>query len=253
MVFFQPAFPNRFELAHTRHRTICGLISSLLFVLPTTGSADDSGLPATATAAEPNSPAVSSSTPQTTRRTVLCLGDSLTAGYGLAEPAAQAFPALLQQKIRAAGQRETVVINGGVSGDTTAGGLRRVDWYLRQPIDVLVLALGANDGLRGKPTEEIRRNLQGIIDKVKGKNPAVQLLLVGMRLPPNYGEDYTERFQKVFTDVALANHAAAPPFLLDKVGGVTHLNQRDGVHPTAEGQKIMAETVWNQLRPLLGI
>jgi acyl-CoA thioesterase-1 len=183
--------------------------------------------------------------------TILCLGDSLTAGYGLAAPATQSFPGLLQEKIQAAGFKDAVVINAGLSGDTSAGGLRRIDWLLRQPVGVLVLALGANDGLRGIPTEETQRNLQGIIDKVRAKQPGVQVIIAGMRLPPNFGADYTDRFERIFPALAEINHAQLVPFLLKDVGGIPGLNQQDGMHPTAEGQRIVAETVWTALRSLI--
>ena len=223
------------------------MLSSLLLLC--TAAANGSR----AEAAEPASPSAQRQVMDSPSpiRTILCLGDSLTAGYGLAEPGSEAYPALLQQKIRAAGQRETVVINAGVSGDTSAGGLRRIDWLLRQQVDVLVLALGANDGLRGIPTDETRRNLQGIIDKARAKYPAVRVLLAGMMLPPNFGSEYTERFKALFPALAEENHATLIPFLLQDVGGIVNLNQRDGVHPTAEGQRIIANTVWNKLKPLL--
>ena len=242
-------YPLFFESSPPCRRAFLRVFSSLIFLLTATA---DSSL---AESAEPASPlehgnVVNADGPV---RTILCFGDSLTAGHGLEDRATQSFPALLQQKIREAGRRETVVINAGESGDTSAGGLRRIEWYLRQPIqiDVLVLALGANDGLRGIPTEETRRNLQGIIDKVKAKNPAVRVLVAGMMLPPNFGDEYTERFKALFPTLAEANHATLIPFLLQDVGGIANLNQRDGVHPTAEGQRIIANTVWGKLKPLV--
>ncbi len=240
-------YPLFFESSPPCRRALLRVFSSLIFLL--TATADTSF----AESAEPASSLEhrNVSDAYSPVRTILCLGDSLTAGYGLAEPATESFPALLQQKIRAAGIRETVVVNAGVSGDTSAGGLRRIDWLLRQRIDVLVLALGANDGLRGIPTEETRRNLQGIINKVKAKNPAVRVLIAGMLLPPNFGDEYTERFKALFPTLAEANHATLIPFLLQDVGGIATLNQRDGVHPTAEGQRIIANTVWAKLKPLV--
>ena len=182
-------------------------------------------------------------------RTIIFFGDSLTAGYGLDSPDA-AFPALIQQKIDAAGLPWRCV-NAGLSGETTAGGLRRLDWILRQPVDIFVIELGANDGLRGIPVESSRANLQAMIDRIRGRYPHVIVVLAGMKLPPNLGGDYTLRFAAMYPDLARANHLTLVPFLLDGVGGVTSLNQADGIHPTAEGHQIVAETVWRVLQPLL--
>jgi len=178
---------------------------------------------------------------------VVVLGDSLAAGYGL-DPT-ESYPAVLQKKIRAAGWNYSVV-NAGVSGDTSAGGLRRLEWLLKRPMDVLVLALGGNDGLRGIPAEAMKANLQGIIDRVKRSYPEAQIVVVGMKMPASMGP-YAEQFNAVFPAVASVNHAALVPFLLEGVGGRDELNQQDQIHPTAEGQKIVAENVWKVLRPLL--
>ena len=180
--------------------------------------------------------------------TILFLGDSLTAGQGVEE--GQAFPALIEEKIQAQ-HLPYEVINAGLSGDTSAGGLRRIDWLLQRPMDVLVLELGANDGLRGLPVAAMKANLQGIIDKVKTKNPQVKIVIAGMEMPPNLGGDYANDFRAVFVDLARTNHAALIPFLLEGVGGHTDLNQRDQIHPTAAGHKIVAENVWRVLAPLL--
>lgn len=180
--------------------------------------------------------------------TILFLGDSLTAGLGVQE--SQAYPALIQEKIRAA-HLPYEVINAGLSGDTTAGGLSRLDWILQKPIDVLVLALGANDGLRGLPVDQMKANLQAIIDKVKATNPQVKIVLAGMRMPPNLGGDYATKFAAVFPELAEKNHATLVPFLLEGVGGHTDLNQADHMHPTAAGHKVVAENVWKVLEPLL--
>lgn len=182
------------------------------------------------------------------RRTILILGNSLAAGLGL-DPE-QAFPALLQQKIDSLGWPFEVV-NAGLSGETSAGGLRRIDWLLRRPIDVLVLELGANDGLRGIPPEVTKANLQAIIDKVRAANPDVHIVLAGMQAPPNLGEAFTASFRDLFPALARENDAALIPFLLEGVAGIPELNQADGIHPTAEGHRIIAETVWRTLRPLL--
>ena len=180
--------------------------------------------------------------------TILFLGDSLTAGLGVEE--SQAFPALIQEKIRAA-NLPYEVINAGLSGDTTAGGLSRLDWILQKPVDVLVLELGANDGLRGLPVPAMKTNLQAIIDRVKAKNPKVKIVIAGMEIPPNFGADYTADFHAIFAQLAQTNHAALIPFLLEGVGGHLDLNQPDHIHPTPAGHKIVAENVWRILEPLL--
>lgn len=185
-----------------------------------------------------------------TPRTIVCLGDSLTAGYGLPNPGAQAYPALLQDKIDAAGLPWRTV-NAGVSGDTTAGGLRRINWLLRQRIDILILALGGNDGLRGIDPAVTAENLAGIIDRVRTRYPEVRVVLAGMQMPANLGPDYQERYRKTFPQVASAQDCTLIPFLLEGVGGVPELNQPDMIHPTPRGQEIMAATVWTTLRPLL--
>ncbi|HEX8460113.1 MAG TPA: arylesterase, partial [Segetibacter sp.] len=165
------------------------------------------------------------------KKTILFFGNSLTAGLGV-EPT-EAFPALIGEKIDSA-HLGFKVVNAGVSGETSAGGNGRIDWILKQPVDVFVLELGANDGLRGVPVAETRKNLQSIIDKVKAKYPKAKLVMAGMRVPPNMGEKYAEDFHKVFEDLAEKNNMALVPFLLEGVGGVKELNQQDGIHPTAE-------------------
>ncbi|HEY5036329.1 MAG TPA: arylesterase, partial [Chthoniobacterales bacterium] len=180
--------------------------------------------------------------------TILFLGDSLTAGRGVEE--SQAFPALIQEKIREK-NLPFEVVNAGLSGDTSAGGLSRLDWILQRPIDVLVLELGANDGLRGLPVAAMKRNLQSIIDRVKAKNPQVKIVIAGMEIPPNYGANYAADFRAAFPELAEKNHAALIPFLLEGVGGHLDLNQADHIHPTAAGHKIVAENVWRVLEPLL--
>jgi acyl-CoA thioesterase-1 len=193
--------------------------------------------------ANQNSPVPTSEQP-----TVLFLGTSLTAGLGI-DPD-QAFPALIQKKIDSAGLNYRVV-NAGVSGETSAGALRRVDWLFREPVSVLVLETGANDGLRGLPTDSLRGNIQAILNRAKQLRPPPRLVLVGMRVPPNYGRTYSQRFQAMYPELARANGAVLVPFLLDRVGGIADLNQPDGIHPTAEGQRRMAETVWLVLEPVL--
>lgn len=178
--------------------------------------------------------------------TVVFLGDSLTAGYGLA--AAQAYPALIERKLEAA-HRPWQVVNAGVSGDTSAGGAARLDWIYRRKVDVLVVALGANDGLRGIPTADTERNLRTILDRAKRERSRV--LLVGMQLPENYGPSYRARFQAIFPRLAKAYRVAYLPFLLEGVALRPELNQADGIHPNAEGARKVADTVWKALEPLL--
>ena len=180
-------------------------------------------------------------------QTILVLGDSLAAGYGL-DPD-QSYPALLQKKIKEAGWSFTVV-NAGLSGDTTAGGLRRMEWLLKRRVDVLLLALGGNDGLRGTSVKAMQTNLQAIIDRTKQKYPGVKIVVVGMKMPPNMG-DYAKEFNEVFPEVAKENKAALVPFLLEGVGGKPELNLPDLIHPTAEGQKLLAANVWKVLGPAL--
>ena len=179
---------------------------------------------------------------------ILCLGTSLTAGLGL-DPS-QAWPALLQAKVDAEGLRYRV-INAGSSGETSAGARRRIDWLMRQPVAVLVVETGANDGLRGQDPDATRANLQAILDRARQQSPAPALVIAGMEAPPNLGREYTARFHAVFPEVANENGAALVPFLLEGVAGVPRLNQADGIHPTAEGQRLVADNVWRVLRPLL--
>lgn len=179
---------------------------------------------------------------------VLFLGTSLTAGYGL--NVERAYPALIQNELDAAGL-DFRVVNAGVSGETSAGGLRRIDWLLREPVAVLVLELGANDGLRGLDPGEMKRNLAEIIARTRTANPDVRVVIAGMEAPPNMGRPYTAAFHRVFPDLARETDAALIPFLLDGVGGIPALNQADGIHPTAAGQEIVAANVWEVLEPVL--
>jgi len=181
-------------------------------------------------------------------KTIAFLGDSLSAGYGV-KPS-EAFPSLIEEKIRAANLPYQVE-NAGVSGDTTAGGLRRIDWLLQRPIDVLVIELGANDGLRGLPVTAIRSNIEKIIEKTRSEYPNVKVIIAGMQMPPNLGGDYATSFQKVFGEVGQANNATLIPFLLEGVGGMRELNQPDQIHPTAAGHRVIADLLWKTLEPLL--
>lgn len=181
-------------------------------------------------------------------KVILFFGDSLTAGYGLSTE--EAFPALVEQKCIKNGT-PCRVINAGLSGETSAGGLTRIDWILRQPVDVFVLELGANDGLRGLPLEQTRNNLQAIINKVKDKYPDVKVVIAGMMVPPNMGPEYTSSFRKIFPELAKHNNATLIPFLLEDVAGYEKLNLGDGIHPNQEGHKIVANNVYKVLSPLL--
>jgi acyl-CoA thioesterase-1 len=185
---------------------------------------------------------------QTQNKTILFFGDSLTAGYGLSPEIA--FPALVEKEFIKE-NKIVKVINAGLSGETSAGGLSRIDWTLRQPIDVFVLELGANDGLRGLPIEQTKKNLQAIINKVKGKYPKVKIVLAGMMVPPNMGKTYSDEFKKIYPTMANKNKATLIPFLLDGVAGNEKLNQADGIHPNAEGHRIVAANVVTFLRPLI--
>jgi len=186
--------------------------------------------------------------PAEARPVVLCFGTSLTAGLGL-DPE-DAFPALIQAKIDSAKLRFRVV-NAGVSGETSAAGVRRIEWLLDQPVAVLLLELGANDALRGQDLTAARRNLQEIIDRTRARHPGVRVVVAGMEVPPNLGLRYTREFRRMFVDLARANDAALVPFLLEGVAGRAELNQTDGLHPTAAGAKIMADNVWRVLAPVL--
>jgi acyl-CoA thioesterase-1 len=184
----------------------------------------------------------------TEKKTILVFGNSLTAGLGV-EPD-ETFPALIGNKIDSL-NLPYEVINAGLSGETTAAGKERINWLLKQKVDVFVLELGANDGLRGIPLTETRKNLQSIIDQVKAKYPDAKQVMTGMEVPPNMGSKYASEFRVIFPELAKKNNMALVPFLLDKVGGVPELNQSDGIHPTPEGHKILAENVWVVLKELL--
>jgi acyl-CoA thioesterase I len=184
----------------------------------------------------------------TTTQRIVVLGDSITAGYGL-DPG-QAYPALLQKKIDAAKLPYTVA-NAGVSGDTTAGGLRRIAWAMGKGADVLIIALGGNDGLRGISREETKKNLLGIVAKARTKNPEIAVLIAGMQMPDNMGKTFTAEFKTLFPEAAKESKSTLIPYLLEGVGGIETLNQPDRIHPTAEGQAKVAENVWKVLQPVI--
>jgi acyl-CoA thioesterase-1 len=209
-------------------------------------AAADSGSPVAATT--PGAAVLAARPPADTRPVVLFVGTSLTAGYGL-DPD-DAFPALVQEKIDAAGLGYRVV-NAGVSGETSAGARGRIDWLLRQPVSVLVLETGANDGLRGQDPRATRDNIQAILDAARHLKPAPKLVLVAMEALPNYGEEYRRAFRAIYPEVARRNGAALVPFLLAGVAGDPRLNQPDGIHPNADGAQRVADNIWKVLRPLL--
>lgn len=183
------------------------------------------------------------------QKNILFFGNSLTAGYGLDDPN-QSFPSVVQQDIDSL-KLPYKVINGGLSGETTSDGKNRINWLLRQRVDIFVLELGANDGLRGIPVSETEVNLQSIIDQVKTKYPKVKMILTGMQVPPNMGIKYADDFKKIFPRLAKKNKVQLVPFLLENVAGIRELNQRDGIHPTEKGAKIVAQNVWVILKEML--
>lgn len=182
------------------------------------------------------------------QKRILFFGDSITAGLGVDN--SQAFPALIQDKIDSLGLNYEVV-NGGLSGETSAGGLRRIDWVLQRKVDIFILELGGNDGLRGIELSSTKTNLQQIIDKVQAKYPEVQIILAGMQVPPNLGQEYTQQFESIYPELAEENELPIIPMILDKIGGNENYMQGDGIHPTPEGHRVIAETIWQKLKPQL--
>jgi acyl-CoA thioesterase-1 len=199
----------------------------------------DAGVPAAVAAAAP----AAARTP-----VVLFFGTSLTAGYGLSPE--QAFPSLIEQKARDEGV-PIKVVNGGLSGETTAGAVRRIDWVLRTPADLVVIEAGANDALRGLSPAAAKANLEKLIAAVRARQPQAKIALIQMEAPPNYGVAYTRSFRSVYTDVARKENVPLLPFLLDSVAGIPRLNQADGVHPNLAGEKIVADNVWRALKPIV--
>jgi acyl-CoA thioesterase-1 len=208
---------------------------------PTRGNTDARAESATAAPAPAAAPE-----PRAARPRIVFLGDSLTAGLGL--PREESVPALIQKRLDDDGY-EYEVVNAGVSGDTSAGGLSRLDWSLDGNVRVLVIELGANDGLRGLPPAAMKKNLAEIITRAKQRG--IRVLLTGMEAPPNYGADYTAQFRQVYRDLAREHGVALMPFYLDGVAGVGHLNQGDGIHPNSEGSRVVEREIWKSLEPLL--
>jgi acyl-CoA thioesterase-1 len=223
------------------------LFCLLLVFLTCAAACGDHSQPNVSSAPANNSaPPVATQTPDKSLPKIVAFGDSLTAGLGL--KATESYPSILQQKLDADGYRYEVV-NAGVSGDTSAGGLRRLDWALEGNVRFLILELGANDILRGQPVEEMKKNLGQIIERAKARG--VEVLLAGMYAPTNAGADYQREIRDAFESLAREHQVTLIPFLLDRVGGIESLNQADGIHPNAEGTKIVAGTVYQSLRPLL--
>lgn len=189
-----------------------------------------------------------SSRKKSDQKTILFFGNSLTAAYGIDQE--DGFAGLTQARIDSLGLNYRV-INGGLSGETTAGGLSRVDWFLEDEPTIFVLELGGNDGLRGILPSESKRNLSGIIDKVRTKYPNTKIILAGMQIPPNMGQEYTEEFKSIYPEVAAEKNVTLIPFLLENVGGIPELNLPDGIHPTEEGHKIVLETIWPYIESLI--
>ncbi|HTI39561.1 MAG TPA: arylesterase [Vicinamibacterales bacterium] len=202
---------------------------------------------ATASAASTAAPPAAAAPAADTRPKIVALGDSLTAGLGLQE--SQSYPSLLQTDLDRAGY-DFDVVNSGVSGDTSAAGLARLDWALQDGnVKILILELGANDGLRGLPVDELKKNLSAIIERAQRRQ--IEVLLLGMEAPPNYGSEYARSFRQVYRDLADRYHVALVPFMLDRVAGRADLNQSDGIHPNIQGTQIVAETVWHTLKPMV--
>lgn len=194
---------------------------------------------------EPTTQTENISEPANDSKTILFFGNSLTAGYGVGIE--EAFPARVQDILDSL-ELNYKVVNAGLSGETTSGGLKRLAWVLNQKVEVFVLELGANDGLRGIELSETRKNLQAMMDMVREKNPETKIVLAGMQIPPNMGQDYTKEFRAIWPALAEKNDIKLIPFLLDGVGGIPEMNQADGIHPTAEGHKILAQNVWQVLQ-----
>jgi acyl-CoA thioesterase-1 len=226
-----------------REATRVLILGASLAALAACGAAETTN--GAAVSAPPSAPLAVA--PTSARPKIVVLGDSLTAGFGL--PMEEAYPALLQRKLDEAGRRFDVV-NAGVSGDTSAGGLRRLDWALDGDVEVLVVELGANDGLRGLPAAQMKRNLSEIVTRARQRG--IMVILTGMEAPPNYGPLYTAEFRRAFRELAGEHDIVFVPFFLEGVAGVPALNNADGIHPNAEGARVIERTIWRVLEPLLG-
>lgn len=224
------------------------IVSLFLSACGNGGQSKDGANKGTPNAVDTSTANAASTTPKDSTKNIVFFGNSLTAGYGV-DPS-EAFPARIQEKIDSL-QLPYKVINGGLSGETTAGGKERIDWLLQQKVDVFVLELGGNDGLRGIPVTETAKNLQVILNRVKAKYPAAKLILAGMQVPPNMGSKYAGEFRAVYKQLADKNNIPLVPFLLEGVGGIPDLNQPDGIHPTPKGHRIVAENVWEVLKGVL--
>ena len=230
-----------------RHASLMSLLSLALIsgaCRPSPAISPEGSAPATASARP--SPPTTAPVSVPARPRIVFLGDSLTAGLGL--PPEQSYPALIQRRLEQEGYAFDIV-NAGVSGDTSAGGLRRLEWSLEGDVRVLIVALGGNDGLRGLPPSELRQNLARILDQAAARK--ISVILAGMEAPPNNGQEYADQFRAVYTDLAKSYKVLLIPFLLDGVAGEANLNQADGIHPNARGARIVADLVWRQLQPLL--
>jgi acyl-CoA thioesterase-1 len=233
---------------------LAGLIVAAALAVSACGSSDDSrgrvaAAPAPASPVDRTTTEKRATAPAAAAAAgprIVILGDSLTAGLGL--PVDQSYPALLQQRLKTAGS-DYQIVNAGVSGDTSAGGLSRLDWALEGDVRVLIVALGGNDGLRGLPPATLKENLAEIITRAQKRD--IKVILAGMEAPPNYGREYIVGFHEVYPALAREHHVALVPFLLDGVAGHDVLNQRDGIHPSAEGARIVADNVWKVLKPVI--
>lgn len=222
------------------------IVTASVVLLPACGRSGPEGAPVRQAA--DSAPVATPSTTTPPQPTIVFLGTSLTAGYGLDPDSA--FTTLVQQKIDSAGLHFTVV-NAGVSGESSAGALRRIDWVMRQPPVLLVLETGANDGLRGQSPDSVRANIQTMIDRIRAISPSTRIVLAGMEAMPNLGADYVRRFRAIFPALAAQNHLPLIPFLLADVAGVDSLNQQDGIHPGNRGARLVADNIWRGLEPVL--
>lgn len=240
---------NRQLIKHTHTTTRNTFLKLCYFSLLVLLISCKSETPKKETTANTNATKEAKVVEKSSSKKILFFGDSLTAGLGL-EDVADAFPGIIQNNIDSL-QLNYTVVNSGVSGETTAGGKNRIDWVLKDKPAIFILELGANDGLRGVPLKETRNNLQVIITTVKEKYPSTKIVLAGMQIPPNMGQEYTTEFKNIFPSLAKKNDLVLVPFLLENVGGIAALNQPDGIHPTKAGHQILAKNVWSVLKPIL--